>query len=605
VKKEKSRKLNKAIFARLSDAVRIVWRCGRGLTLVNFFLLILQGLLPLAGLYIIKLLIDAVTSAITAPDKAMAFERVIFLIFLAGAVFVLTFLCKIANSAIREALQQITSDQINDLLHAKSIELDLEYYESSDYYDKLDLAKREATYRPTLIVGNLATMVEFSVTLVALVGLLCAFHWSIPLILFFAILPGAIVRSRYGDALYKWRVRRAYLERRASYLHNLLLEDRHVKEIRLFDLGSLLKDRFLKIRKQLLKERIKIITKRSFGDLVLVVGGTLAVLGCYSFIAYRTVYGVTTLGDLVMYLGAFQRGQQVLQYLIAAMIDLYENSLFLTSLYDFLNLKRHVIEPANPKPVSFPMQRGISFHNVSFCYPHTSRFVLRDINFTIKPGEVIGLVGENGSGKTTLVKLLCRFYDPTKGSITFDGVDFREFETTALRRHISMIFQDYSRFHTTIRENIWFGDITLPHNDPQIAEAANKAGADEMISGFKKGYDTVLGKWFEYGEELSIGELQKLALARAVFRNAQIMLLDEPTSSMDSKAEYELFKRFRELASGRTVILISHRLSTLKMADLIYVLRDETIVESGTHDELVANGGTYAELFETQAQAYR
>jgi ATP-binding cassette subfamily B protein len=605
MKKEKLGKLQLDIFTRLSDAVRIVWRCGSGLTLVNLFLLILQGLLPLAGLYIIKLLIDAVSSAITAPDKAMAFERVIFLIVLVGAVFILTYLCRTASAAVQEALQQIASDQINDLLHAKSIELDLEYYESSDYYDKLDLAKREAPFRPTLIVRNLATVVESSVSLIALGGLLCSFHWSIPAILFFAILPGAIVRSRYGDVLHKWRVRSSHLERRASYLHNLLLEDRHVKEIRLFNLGSLLKDRFLKIRNQLLKERLKIITKRSFGSLVIVVGGTLAVVGCYTFISYRTVYGVTTLGDLVMYLGAFQRGHQVLHLLISAMIELYENSLFITSLYDFLNLKSHIIEPANPQPVSFPMQRGISFHNVSFCYPNTSTTVLRDINLTIKPGEVIGLVGENGSGKTTLVKLLCRFYDPTEGSITLDGVDFREFETTALRRHISMIFQDYGRFHTTIRENIWFGDITLPYDDQNIAEAAIKAGADEMISGFKKGYDTVLGKWFEYGEELSIGELQKLALARAVFRNAQIMLLDEPTSSLDSKAEYKLFQRFRQLASGRTVILISHRLSTLKMTDLIYVLRDKTIVESGSHNELVANGGTYAELFETQAQAYR
>jgi ATP-binding cassette subfamily B protein len=364
-------------------------------------------------------------------------------------------------------------------------------------------------------------------------------------------------------------------------------------------------ERFREVREQLLKESLNIIKKQSFGEMVTVAGGTLAVFGCYTYIAYRTVHGAITLGDLVMYLGAFSRGQSVLQTLIASMVDIFENSLFLTNLYEFLDLKKNVVEPAYPKPIPSPMRRGIVFDNVSFRYPKTRRMVLKDINLIIRPGDVIGLVGENGSGKTTLIKLLCRFYDPTEGSIELDGISLKQFQTAALRRQMSVIFQNYRRYHVTLRENIWFGDIELPLYDEKIAKAAMDSGLDSVIARFEKGYETIVGKWFEGGEELSIGQSQKLALARALFRDAQLLVLDEPTSALDAKAEYEFFKKIRQMASGRTIILISHRLSTLKMADRIYVLRDKTIVESGNHSELVENGGTYAELFETQAQAYR
>ncbi|MGB6010563.1 MAG: ABC transporter ATP-binding protein, partial [Desulfobacterales bacterium] len=278
---------------------------------------------------------------------------------------------------------------------------------------------------------------------------------------------------------------------------------------------------------------------------------------------------------------------------------------FLSNLYEFLDLKPKVKQPLYPVPVPRPIQKGLNVEHVSFKYPTSNGNVLKDISFSIEPGEVVALVGENGSGKTTFVKLLCRLYDPNEGTITLDGHDLRRVDTTALRHEISVIFQDYVKYHLTARENIWFGNILLPSDDKRIEDAAFDAGADTLITGLPKGYDTTLGKWFEDGEELSIGEWQKIALARAFLRDAQIIVLDEPTSALDAKSEYEVFKNFRELLDGRSAVLISHRFSTVKMADRIFVFDGGNIKEQGTHEHLMRLGGTYAEFFEKQAQHYK
>jgi ATP-binding cassette subfamily B protein len=284
---------------------------------------------------------------------------------------------------------------------------------------------------------------------------------------------------------------------------------------------------------------------------------------------------------------------------------LYENSLFLNDLYEFLDLERKIAEPDQPLPVPAPMQVGITFDHVNFQYPNSPREVLRDVSLEIEPGEVIALVGENGSGKTTLIKLLCRLYEPTSGQIKLDNINLNRFESPQLRQHISIIFQDYVKYNLTARENIRFGNLDIADESESIVEAARRADAHDVIASLPRGYDTVLGKLFESGEELSIGQWQKVALARAFLRDSQIIVLDEPTSAMDPKAEYEVFLKFRELLNGRSAILISHRLSTVRMADRIYVLDKGSIVESGTHSELMKRAGTYADLFEKQAQHYR
>jgi ATP-binding cassette subfamily B protein len=312
-----------------------------------------------------------------------------------------------------------------------------------------------------------------------------------------------------------------------------------------------------------------------------------------------------TLGDMVMYYQAFQRAQGYLQEVMGGLAGLYEDSMFLNHFYDFLDLKPQTAAPQRCVVVPRPMQSGIVLEHVSFQYPTAGDEVLHDINLTIRPGEIVALVGDNGAGKTTLAKLLCRFYDPMGGRITMDGVDFRDFNIEALRREITMIFQDYIHYQLTARENIWIGDVRMNHDDDRIRSAAQQSGADEIISRLPHGYETVLGNQFDGGVELSIGEWQKIALARAFLRDAQLIILDEPTSAISARVEHDIFQAFRTLLNGRSALLISHRFSTVRMADLIYVLDEGRIVESGSHEELIHLGGQYAHLYEIQAQHYR
>jgi ATP-binding cassette subfamily B protein len=590
---------------RLDRAVRFVWQAAPGWTLAGMALVFIQGILPLLTLYLMKLIVDAVTFSIGAPDKMAAFRHIMLLIsFAAGAALLNIFFQQI-SSFVKEAQTLKVTDHMYDILHSKSTEVDLEYYENPQYFDTLHRAQQEGPYRPTHIVDGLVRLGQSGISLVAMVGLLFSFHWIMAVVLFAAAVPGILVRLKYSGKLYRWQHKRTQAERKSSYFNWMLTGDTHAKEIRLFDLGGLFRSRFSVLRKELRRERLEISRKRSVADLVAQGCATIAVFGSFGFIAYRTVQGVITLGDMVMYFQAFQRGLGYLRGMLGGVADLYEDSLFLSNLYEFLDLEPKVKQPLHPVPVPRPIQKGLMVEHVSFKYPTSNGNVLEDISFSIEPGEVVALVGENGSGKTTFVKLLCRLYDPNEGAITLDGVDLRRFETTALRHEISVIFQDYVKYHLTARENIWFGNIILPSDHNRIEEAALHAGADALITGLPKGYETTLGKWFEDGEELSIGEWQKIALARAFLRDAQIIVLDEPTSALDAKSEYEVFNNFRELLDGRSAVLISHRFSTVRMADRIFVFDGGKIKEQGTHEHLMRLGGPYAEFFEKQAQHYK
>jgi ATP-binding cassette subfamily B protein len=589
----------------LDRAVRFVWQAGPGWTFGSVVLVVVQGALPLLALYLVKLIVDAVTFSVGAPDKVAAFRQVALLIGLAAAVALFKALCQSIADLVKEAQTLAVTDHMYDVLHAKSIEVDLEYYENSKYLDTLHRAQKEGPYRPTQIINGLVRLGQSGISLIAMAVLLLSFHWVVALVLFAAAIPGVLVRLKYSEKMFRWQREWTQAERRASYFNWLLTGDAHAKEIRLFDLGDLFKQRFSDLRKQLRSERLDISRKRSIEDLVAQASGTCAVFGSFGFIAYRTLHGVITLGDMVMYFQAFQRGLSYLRETLGGVAHLYENNLFLSNLYEFLDLEPKVKEPLHPLSVPRPMRKGISFEHVGFQYPAGNGKVLEGISLGIEPGEVVALVGENGSGKTTLIKLLCRLYDPVEGAITLDGIDLRRFETTVLRREISVIFQDYVKYHLTARENIWLGNIDLPPEHKRITAAGREAGADDLITTLPKGYETVLGKWFEDGEELSIGEWQKVALARAFLRDAQLIVLDEPTSSLDVKSEYEVFKKFRQLLNGRSAILISHRFSTVRMADRIFVLEDGRVIENGTHEQLIQLGGKYAHLFERQAQYYR
>ncbi|AFZ34359.1 Xenobiotic-transporting ATPase [Stanieria cyanosphaera PCC 7437] len=590
---------------RFIPALGLVWQSSPGWTIARIILVSIQGILPLAAIYLAKLIIDTVTSNLRAANPSAAFDQILPLLIIAGIVTIIISLCQSLTELVNTAHSQKVTDYMQGIIHAKSIEADLEYYENAKYHDALQRAQQEAPYRPPQILNRLAEAGQNGISLVAMIGLLLSLHWGIIGILLVAAIPAVLVRMKYSRVMYYWQRRRTQLERQSMYLGWMITADQYAKEIRLFDLGSWFSKEYLKIRNKLYQERLSIATKRSIAYFLAQATAGIFVFGVFAFIIYQTIQGILLLGDLVLYYQALQRGQQNLKALLTSLSGLYEDNLFLANLYEFLDLKPKIVEPEYPKLLPQPITKGIIFDNVSFQYTDSARQALKNINLTIKPGETIALVGENGSGKTTLIKLLCRLYDPTSGNITIDGVDLRDFKIADLRKQIGVIFQDYAKYHFTAAENIRLGNIDILPGDHQIRSAACRSGADDVIQRLPQKYDTILGKLFAQGEELSIGQWQKVALARAFLRDSQVIVLDEPTSAMDPKAEYEVFSRFRELIKDQAAILITHRLSTVRMADRIYVMEQGSIVESGTHSELIKQQGKYAYLFETQAQNYR
>jgi ATP-binding cassette, subfamily B, bacterial len=588
----------------LWPAVMMVWSCSPRWTIARVVLLIVQGLLPLGSLYLTKLVIDTLTSGLTIQPQ-MAGQRLLILLALIGLITIVSDFCNFLADLVNTAQSHRVEDTMSDLLHAKSIEMDLGYYEAPQHLDTLKRAQEEAAYRPNQVLQRLVGVAQQSIALSAMVVLLLSLHWGIAGILLAAAIPSVLVKVNYANRLFNWHRQKTAIERQADYINWMLTSFLFAKEIRLFNLGQLFRGRFQQLRKELWQGVVSIAFQQSIAGLGAQILSSVMILATYAFIVNQTLQGVLKIGDLFLYYQAFERGQSSLKSVLNSLSGLYEDNLFLANLYDFLNLKSTVVEPKYPQPLPCPMQSGIVFDQVSFQYASSARQSLHNINLTIAPGEIIALVGENGCGKTTLIKLLCRLYDPTSGSISIDNTNLTEFSTTDLRRQISVIFQDYAKYNLSALENIWLGNIELPQSVESVMAAAKRSGADRVVSSLPEGYETVLGTLFEDGEELSIGQWQKIALARAFLCNSQVIVLDEPTSAMDPKAEYDVFQKFRQLITNQTAILISHRLSTVKMADRIYVMDKGCIVEQGTHDVLMARKGVYADLFEIQAEPYR
>jgi ATP-binding cassette, subfamily B, bacterial len=589
----------------LLPAFKLVWQSSPRWMIARAITLLLQGVLPLVSLFLLKLIIDQIALSTAATDKAAAFQQALLLLLALGGVMLLSSTVASIAELVNTAQTQRVTDFMQNLLLEKSVAADLEYYENAQYYDTLQRAQQEAPFRPNQILNRVALILQNGISLVGILGLLVSLYWGLAAILLVAAFPALLVRLKFSKILYQWQRRRTVLDRKALYLSVMLTHEQYAKEIRLFDLGSLFRAQFRQFRQQIYRENLRITIRRAMASLSAEAFAEILSVGVFIYIAYQTIQGHLKIGDLVLYQQALQRGESALQALLSGLSGLYEDNLFLNNLYEFLNLKPKLRDAKYPKIFPSPVQQGIVLDQVNFQYGNTTRQALHDISLTIHPQETIALVGENGSGKTTLVKLLCRLYDPTSGRITVDGIDLKEIAITELRHQVSIIFQDYAKYHFSAGENIRLGNIQYPTDSPRIEQAARRSGAHEVIADLPKGYETMLGKFFDEGEELSVGQWQKVALARAFLRESQLIVLDEPTSAMDPKAEYEVFQKFRELTQDQMAVIVTHRLSTVKMADRIYVLDKGHIIEQGSHAELLRHKGTYARLFEIQAQSYR
>jgi ATP-binding cassette subfamily B protein len=592
-----------AISLRLRRPLALVWKSAPGWTVFGVSLILIQAVLPIAALYVMKVIVDAVADGITGATSP-SLGSVLWWV---GAAMLIGLVAAAARSLAAlatEAQSQAVTDHMFEVLHRKSIDVDLAYYEDPRYHDTLHRAQLEAPYRPQRILGSLTQVVQSLATLGGLIGLLATAHWLLPFLLLVVVIPAYAVRVRHSDRKYDWQRKRAETQRRALYLDRLLVHEDHAKELRIFGLGPELIRRFRALRDQLRHESLRLEGVRTRGDILSHVPAAVSAFAAYALIVHRTLSGALTVGDLVMYLGAVQRGLSLVQSVFGGLGSLYENNLFLSTLDDFLDLEQAVAEPDSPAPVPSAASGGFALEGVRFSYPTGTRALLESVDLRVAPGEMVALIGANGSGKTTIAKLLCRLYDPTDGRVTLDGTDVREFATSEYRAQVAAIFQDFVRYQMSARDNIAFGDVRKDPDTHFVEQAARRSGAHATIGRLPRGYDTTLGNWFEDGSELSTGEWQKVALARAFASPARLLILDEPTSALDAESEMEVFERVRQMARNRAVLAISHRFSTVRMADRIYVLESGGIVESGTHGELMSLGGRYAHLFELQASAF-
>ncbi|MBE9028856.1 ABC transporter ATP-binding protein [filamentous cyanobacterium LEGE 11480] len=585
--------------------LRLVWQSSPQWTVARTVLLFMQGLMPLLWFYIVKLIVDATAAGVQATNTDVTFNSVLGLLGMLGLVVVIMDLSDSASEFVDESQALLVTNHIFARLHGKAISADLEYYENPEYYDTLHHTQKEAPARTALVLKDCVDLCRGLISLLAVAGVLLSLHWMFIVLLVVTKVPEVLAHLKYAREVYRLGRQQASTERKANYFNWLLTDGWHAKENRLFALGEGFMQRFQDLRQQLFRERLAILLKNFIRKFLGKVSGNLAGVALLVYVTDRAFQGEITIGDYFLFYWVFRWGTANLQLVLRSLVGLYENNLFLSSLYEFLALPSRVKAPLEPRAIARSLQTGIEFEQVSFQYPTGTRQCLEEITLSIRPGELVALVGENGVGKTTLIKLLCRLYDPTAGRITWNGINLREFDPTELRQAISVVFQDYAHYDLTVRENIAFGKLAFADDTDRVVQAAKSSGAHAFIQNLPQQYETVLGKRFDEGEELSIGQWQKIAIARAFFRDAQVIVLDEPTSALDAKAEAEVFEQFRRLADDRAAVMISHRLSSVKKADRIYVFDQGRIVEQGRHDELIQQQGIYARMFEMQAQHYR
>jgi ATP-binding cassette subfamily B protein len=582
--------------------LRMVWETSPPLVVASTVFRLFRALLPLAMLWVSKLIIDGVVAWITRRSGNLA--GIWKLVALELALAIASDVLGRANILCDSLLGDRFTNRVSVRLMEHASRLDLASFEDPVFYDKLDRARRQTTGRMGLLAA-LLNIGQDAVTLASLSTGLIVFSPWLMVLLAAAVIPSFLGETHFTSLAYSVLYKRTPERRKLDYLRLLGASSQSAKEVKIFGLGSYLSKHYDEVSTDIFKENKAIAMRRAVMGSALNVASTGGYYGAYVVVLARTLAGAVSLGSFTFLTGAFNRSRAYIEKILSGFNDISEQAVFLKDLFEFFAMQPTIGAAPNAIPAPRPIRQGFEFRNVAFAYTGSDRMVVQNINFFLHPNEKLALIGENGAGKTTLVKLLARLYDPTEGQILLDGIDLREYDVEDLRREIGVIFQDYMRYDLLVRENIGFGKVESLNNRPLVESAAVKSLAKSVIDRLPNGYDQMVGRRFEGGVDLSGGEWQKFALARAYMRDAQLLILDEPTATLDARAEYEVFQRFSELTRARMAVLISHRFSTVRMADRILVLADGSIREQGTHEQLLSLGGRYAELFELQAAGYR
>ncbi len=584
---------------------RLVWQADRRGALAIGALTLFVAMLPAALAWVGKLIVDGVVAA-ARSNLAADRQRVAMLVLLELALMAASMGAGRTLGLLRELLRTHLGNRINERILEKALELELRHFEDADVYDKMQNARREASARPLSLVMQGFSIGQNGVTLAALAALLWRLSpWSVVVIVA-ASIPAFLAEARLAAESFRVNTWRAPEGRRLNYLEWILTRDSHVKEVKLFGLGPLLLSRYRALFRKFYEEDRRLAVRRMVNGLLFGLLSLAAFYGMYALVAGRAARAEITLGDMTLYLAVFRQGQTATQNVLSSVGAMYEDALYMSNLFLYLTIPTGGEAARRAPALSAPrgQPQPIELCGVSFRYPGKNDWALRDVTLTLAPGEKLGLVGENGAGKSTLVKLLLRLYDPTEGEIRYGGVDLRDMDPAELRSRFGAVFQDFVRYQFTAAENIGLGNPKHIDDRPRIELAALRGGALPVIEALPKRFDTVLGGWFEAGHEISAGQWQKLAISRAFMRDAEVLILDEPTASIDAEAEHELFQHFRALAAERTAIVISHRFSTVRISDRIAVLHGGRLEELGTHHELIERDGRYAHLFRLQAKGY-
>lgn len=580
-----------------------MWAASRYWTVAWMVLLLIQGLLPAASISLTPQVVNALVAVSGSGVSAANVQKILVPVGLMAGIMLVGEVLGSGAEWIRTAQSELVQDYVTGLIQKQSVTVDYGFYEYSEYNDKLDRAREGASGRSLALLENTGSLLQNSVTLFAMAAVLVRYGLALPIILIISAFPAFYVLTYFNKLQYQWSQRTTTDRRWLMYYDYLLTRSATAAEVRLFDYADYFQSSYNNLRRRLRHEQFHLLKLQTLGRFVAAIIALIISGAAIAWMGRLVLLGSLTLGDLALFFQAFNQGQGIIKSLLSSLGQIYRNSLFIGNLFEFLQIQPKIVDQPNSLPVPSIPKQGIHFREVTFRYPGIEEPVLNNFNLMLPAGKIVVIVGDNGAGKSTLIKLLCRFYDPESGSIELDGIDIRQYSLKELRRLITVLFQSPIPYYTTVSENIALGDIWAASNQVEIEAAAKASGIHDKIMRMPQGYNTILGKLFPEGTELSGGQWQRLALARAFFRRAQIIILDEPTSAMDPWAEFDWLERFRTLASDRTAIVITHRFTLAMRADIIHVMRAGQIVESGNHDELLALDGLYAESWKSQMQA--